>query len=67
MNAAGYETGEDNLHGNRWRRRGANADSLQECMSLRLGAFDRVEINARSFRGTRPESDMMETSPIGIG
>ena len=67
MNAAGHETGECNLDCNRWRRRGSNADSLQECTSLRVGAFYRAEINARSFRGIRPEGDVMEMGSIGIG
>ena len=67
MNAAGPQTGECNLDCNRWRRRGSNADSLQECTSLRVGAFYRAEINARSFRGTRPEGDVMEMASIGIG
>ena len=67
MNAARLEPGECNLDCNSWRRRASNADSLQECTSLRVGALYRAEINARSFRGTRPEGDVMEMGSIGIG
>ena len=67
MNAAGPQTGKSNLDCNRWRRRASNADALQEGTSLRLRAFYRAEINPRSFRGARPEGDVMEMGSIGIG
>src|SRR2546423_802476 len=67
MNAARLEPGECNLDGNSWRRRASNADSLQECTSVRVGAFYRAEITARFFGGTRPGGEVREMASLGFG